>query len=274
MKELLYHFTSLESLVSMLNEYTPENPYLTFFATHISFMNDSSEYQYGREICLKFMQKYQKDFIPKSSKVSLSLTDRPIQTKLDNYVISFSSVSDTASMWAMYAKNGSGIALVFNKENLSEIFQDKKLSLSPCLYPVNEDSLSVYLEDIKSAYNLNYEKLRDVDFGEFGDKMRILSAINLTLNPILPIIKHPAFEYEKEERLIFTDEKYPQYRFSNGHLIPYKKVYIPVSAIQEIILGPSVRTELDRVALKLYLQDKGLTNLSDNISISQVPYRG
>lgn len=78
MKELLYHFTSVESLVSMLNEYTPENPYLTFFATHISFMNDSSEYQYGREICLKFMQKYQKDFIPKSSKVSMTLTDRPI----------------------------------------------------------------------------------------------------------------------------------------------------------------------------------------------------
>ena len=274
MKELLYHFTSVESLVSMLKDYTPENPYLTFWATHISFMNDSSEYQYGREICLKFIQKYQLDFIAESTKVSLTLTDQPIQTKLDNYVISFSSVCDTASMWAMYAKNGSGIALVFNKENLTEILRDKTLSLSPCLYPMNEDSLSVYREDIKRTYYSNYEKLGDVDFGDLGDQMRILSAINFTLNPILPIIKHPAFEYEKEVRLIFSDGKSPQYRFSNGHLIPYKKVHIPVNAIQSIIVGPSLRTELDKVALKLYLQDKGLTNLSENISVSQVPYRG
>lgn len=55
-----YHFTSCTSLYGMLKDYSMNNPYLTMWATHSSFMNDSSEYEYGRNKCMEVLRLYEK----------------------------------------------------------------------------------------------------------------------------------------------------------------------------------------------------------------------
>ena len=275
MKEKLYHFTSVEALMSMLSKYSAEHPYLTLWATHIKFLNDSSEYQYGLQICQKYANKYNQDFCEEGVGLSLSLstTERPFDAKLDPYVISFSKVCDTASMWAMYSRNGTGIAISFNRDELKKQEVSFKKSLLPCLYLENEDQLLPYREVILNSFKLYYDGYSSDGNVCSQEALRRVLSIHNALQPFFPAIKHPAFEYEQEVRLVYREDEVPSYRLSNGHLCPYKEVQIPVDAIEGIILGPALTSKLDREALRMFLSDKGLIELSKNIVISQVPYR-
>ena len=58
-REYKYHFTSCSGLYGMLKDYSMNNPYLTMWATHSAFMNDSSEYEYGKEMCMKVLKLYE-----------------------------------------------------------------------------------------------------------------------------------------------------------------------------------------------------------------------
>lgn len=273
MEENLYHFTSVESLINMLSDYSEKNPYITFWATHIRFLNDSSEYEYGLQLCIGYLQKYKEDFIPKGIGLSLTSTERPIDTKSDSYVVSFTNVCDIAAMWAMYAKNGAGLALVFNKTKIKDIEDGLKLTLSPCIYPTNEDELFPFRESLKETYKVNYDKWANDEYVVLRETLRVILSMHSTMRPLFSIIKNPSFEYENEERLICEDNKPPKYRFSNGHLCPYKEIRIPINALQGIVLGPTLTSDLDKAALQSYLVDKGLKDLSKNVSVSKVPYR-
>lgn len=273
MVENLYHFTTIESLISMLSDCSEKNPYITFWATHIRFLNDSSEYKYGLQLCMKYLQKYQEDFLPEGTGISLTPTERSIDTKSDSYVVSFAKVCDIAAMWAMYAKHGTGIALVFNKAKLKDIEDASKLTLSPCIYLTNEDELLTYRESLKKTYKVNYGKWEDDEMFVSREALRVTLSMHSTMRPFFSIIKNPSFEYENEERFICEDNKPPKYRFSNGHLCPYKEIRIPINALEGIVLGPTLTSDLDMAALQSYLVDKGLNELSKNISVSKVPYR-
>lgn len=273
MVEHLYHFTTIESLIGMLSNYSEKNPYMTFWATHIRFLNDSSEYKYGLQLCMEYLQKYKEDFLPEGVGISLTSIERPIDTKSDSYVISFTNVCDIAAMWAMYAKNGAGIALVFNKAKLKALEDCSKLTMAPCIYPANEDELLTYRESLKETYKVNYNKWADNKQVVSRETLRVILSMHSTMRPFFSIIKNPSFKYENEERLICEDNKLPKYRFSNGHLCPYKEIRIPTNALQGVVLGPTLTSDLDKAALQSYLVDKGLKDLSNNISVSKVPYR-
>ena len=58
-KNCLYHYTTCESLFGMLQGYSEENPNFTMWATHYAFMNDSSEYEFGKRVCKEAMQIYE-----------------------------------------------------------------------------------------------------------------------------------------------------------------------------------------------------------------------
>ena len=58
-KNVLYHYTNCESLFGMLQGYSEDNPNFTMWATHYAFMNDSSEYEFGKRVCKEAMQIYE-----------------------------------------------------------------------------------------------------------------------------------------------------------------------------------------------------------------------
>ena len=59
-KNCLYHYTTCESLFGMLQGYSEDNPNLTMWATHYAFMNDSSEYEFGKRVREEAMRMYEK----------------------------------------------------------------------------------------------------------------------------------------------------------------------------------------------------------------------
>ena len=65
-----YHFTNCSSLFGMLKDFSVENRHLTMWATHSSFMNDSSEYEFGKEKCKEVLRLYEdKTKVPASKSI-------------------------------------------------------------------------------------------------------------------------------------------------------------------------------------------------------------
>ena len=48
--EIIYHYTSLEVLKCIFDNYSQENPFLTFWATNCAYMNDPREISEGIEL--------------------------------------------------------------------------------------------------------------------------------------------------------------------------------------------------------------------------------
>ena len=141
-----YHFTSCTSLHGMLKDYSMNNPYLTMWATHSSFMNDSSEYEYGRNKCMEVLRLYEKkaNIPPEKSIFKRSRKQlEEFMTKDAPFLISLSSNIESAAMWGMYSSNGNGIALEFDATIL------RKEGLA------NEVELSE-LKDLFRLYNIQY----------------------------------------------------------------------------------------------------------------------
>ena len=55
----LYHYTSVEGLYGIFKDYSEINPFVTMRATDISFINDSSEFLFGVEVCKEVLNMYE-----------------------------------------------------------------------------------------------------------------------------------------------------------------------------------------------------------------------
>ena len=123
-REYKYHFTSCAGLYGMLQGYSKNNPNLTMWATHSSFMNDPTEYEHGKEMCLRVFESYEKKLGTYKTDISIFKMGRKqisdFMTKEAPFLISLSGNIESAAMWSMYSSNGSGIALKFDVATLQK----------------------------------------------------------------------------------------------------------------------------------------------------------
>ena len=142
----LYHYTNGAGLLGMLKNYSADNPNLTMRATHYMYMNDPKEYIYGQEICMDIIDEIEEELdIAKKIRVKEILKNEYAQAVSKNvirmlrfdankirvcpFLISLSGAKDSLHMWNMYAMNGNGLAITFNREEL-----EKHYSLEDCIY--------------------------------------------------------------------------------------------------------------------------------------------
>ena len=133
---LIYHYTNASALLGMFKNCSKENPYITMWATHSLYLNDPTEYEYGKEKCYEILPILEEKMgIPAESRISTmrdlyitemsKLRDSISSTHPSSiqygtpYLISFSKSEDSLPMWSNYAQNGNGIAIGFNPEKLS-----------------------------------------------------------------------------------------------------------------------------------------------------------
>ena len=119
-KNVLYHYTTCESLFGMLQGYSEDNPNFTMWATHFAFMNDSSEYDFGKRVCEEAMEKYEKqNGITEEKSFFRYLPSGATKKWTENepYIISFSENDSSAAMWSMYADGGKGVAIILERES-------------------------------------------------------------------------------------------------------------------------------------------------------------
>lgn len=241
---ILYHYTSLEVFKCMFDNYTKENPYLTFWASNCAFMNDPREISEGidlikdalYDISCPLIKERANNILSNDNLKEMLLYSSTLAPFGIPYAISFSRVKDNINMWRMYGDSGKGIAMGFKRESIH--VQD--CELCECFYP-NEDIeahigvIRQLLEDYFAKYST--KTIDGISQNEY-DLIRILQMIS----PISARIKNDVYSYEKESRLI-KNSREPFFRVANNILIPYVTIQIPIEALDNILIGPDCNTQ-------------------------------
>lgn len=277
-KNCVYHYTTCESLFGMLQGYSEDNPNFTMWATHFAFMNDASEYEFGKRVCKEAMEIYEnRNGITggKSFFAYLPSEVTKMWSKEEPYIISFTEDDSSAAMWSMYADGGKGVAIILEKE--SHILRSI------------EDETPSYRKPSKCHYcGKSTELIDDNPIPLLHKIFEILvndPNSQITIHPIdaylrtPPTIKHKAFEYEKEYRIILINRnaKYDiKHRTRNGIIVPYIEEKIPSARVKGIIVGPRADFEQVKLSLQMFFKSKGgdLLRLCNEIYQSDIPFRG
>lgn len=235
---VLFHYTSLESLLSILNGIDVQNEMLHLWATHIAYLNDMTE----GELLPSVLQQ-------------LWINRNTIDTLqgCDGYpfVLSLSELNDDLYMWNSYAQQGKGVALGFDFNTLNNI---EESSLCKCKY-VSIDELC---EELKRK---NIENLIDQE-----DSL----PLSRLLYTYTHIYKHSSFRAETEWRLVMHGVE-DGFRMGQIGLIPYKIIKIPTLALVSITLGPKVDFLHNSFAIERLLKSKFSSTISPEIKRSQIP---
>lgn len=295
----LYHYTTGAGLLGMLNNYSKDNPNLTMWATHYMYMNDPSEYEIGKKICIDLIDEIESELgISDEYKIKKLIQSPEYQKELNRYlrtsegqalcpyIISFSRSRDSLHMWDMYASNGNGLAIVFDELKFSEsiISREKKYqtNLKDCIYHDEEIPVSAHLkQNIKELYlELNKDNPLDqaMSFAKAGNFMALYSRLHyiyMLLSGFIGIrIKDKAYYLEDEVRISLNKPNYKiLFRTRNGIIIPYVEYPIHLSCIENIIVGPTADFNRVKESILILLNSKGIKWDDNRILKSKVPYR-
>lgn len=241
--EILYHYTSLETLFAILSGIFTEksdagdSSYFYMRATHASFLNDDKE---GKLLPIAL-----KGFGANEQKIALldSLCGYP-------FILSLSKLNDDLNMWRCYADNARGICIGIKTNQLYNCEAIKK-----CKYVSIEELLDIFnTGNVRDMINDN-----DVtDIGRFLNKAFLY--------------KDKAFIAEQEWRLYISDLT-DKFRYSNNKIIPYKEIKFPTSALYSITTGPKCDYEKNIFSIQRLLKTKISTDDFNSIKFlkSNVP---
>lgn len=294
----LYHYTTGAGLLGMLKDYDAEkNPNLTMWATHYAYMNDPTEFEFGKDICLPLIKEIEEEeHVSESNRVSPILENHDFKQFNDifrrveamypqliglvnPYIISLSLSKDSLHMWNMYGQNGNGLALCMD----SDIFNKKHL-MAACLY-IDKDSKEQRINYIKQRLKILYKRtsrnltdnLRATFTDIYSPQYKVTRAFLLTtyiLRGVASYIKNNAYLDEQEYRILARNSKRLLFREKNGEIIPYIEYKLQFDSLSYIIVGPTRDFERTRNSILLLLGQKGIFWSPDKIIKSNVPYRG
>lgn len=298
--DLLYHYTSIEGFMGIFSKCTKENPEITMRATHSMYLNDPTEYKFGRSICKKLLLEVEDELgISEDARLSnriYSPKEIRNQESMDYiystmpsmmnwgqpYLFSLSKNSDSLPMWTTYAKNGQGLALGFNRFDLQYY---NNLKIGECCYnAITDQEYTVRCNRIKDRWRSLYNDWEDIESSKMSDL--ILDTYQIIFREEFPYIKHCGYNYEREVRCVAIQDKSKDnedvilYRNSNNLIIPYIERHIKVNCLKRIVVGPCADKEKVRASLIMFLEDKIenlLVMLNDkkfHIDNSDIPYIG
>ena len=285
----IYHYTTASALIGMLSECTMENhKNLKMWATHAEFLNDPSEYEYGKTASQKILQEVETILnIPEEDRLSSTMyedskkqyfveCERGITRFTDSlymappFVISFSKNRDLLPMWTLYGKNGSGIAIGFNRELLEK--NNNNFAVKDCFYGIDVTDYTALINLIKYWYEMMLQKINGATHVYTRVcQIELIMSINTHVSAY---IKHESYRYEQEVRYRpYRVDDSIKFRESNGLIVPYVEVNLPVDSIEEIVIGPTLDAERMKLSIELLLKTKGIYN-DIEIKESDIPYRG
>lgn len=285
---LIYHYTNASALLGMFKNCSKENPYITMWATHALYLNDPTEYEYGKDVCLRLLKSVEEQYnISQEIRLSKLVLDnetgiKPYLHLMDvansmtpksvgegtPYIISLSENRDTLPMWNTYAQRGNGIAIGFDQDLLNK--EHGKWVVKKCFYDVEDKEYN----NIKSHMRSMYEEIKFQNTrGPVLDIHQTAYFLQELHSEIAAYIKHKAYKDEREVRCKISRASDIRFRESNGLIIPYVEVEIPIKCIKEIIIGPTNDSERMSTALFMLVNNVGCKNGLE-IKKSQIPYRG
>jgi hypothetical protein len=220
--ENLYHYTSLNGLISII-----ENQ--TIYCTNLDFLNDKKEFKHGVSLILSVIEKLkQENYEPNIlNKVEQNL-DRI--SKSERFVTCFSKNGDLLSQWRAYTNQGKGVAIGFD-------FRNFKYSINQTVFgrhieydenyqqQVIEELIRIIIEFFKSRKEI-------IDWEDFGFEWLVNTVIIEFLQVKISSYKSHSFQEEQEYRfeyeidgtMIKKRDEEIFFRASDTLIIPYIKL--------------------------------------------------
>lgn len=267
-----------------------------FWLTAHPYMNDEREYLEGLEILEKHLNARLHDAGDKAVSFTYEIMSFVKQAMF--YSTSFSFKSDLLSQWRSYCPSDGGVSIGFDREILEASICGRSDNhnfryIQECCYdPQHSDYVAdtiaqaaakhlqeygdepsrgmglrhnLFLEVIgllARSKNSSFDEEQEVRLFTFGH--RELSTIEVEDKSIPKMYNNPAWAFIRDEQVSF--------RAKSNFLVPFLKIYFPVQAIKEIMIGPCRYQSLAEESIKLFLRSKGLF---DNIEVKKTstPYR-
>lgn len=275
MDNLVYHYTSIDAFRHLM-ESIPKSKYrdsFLFRASNILYMNDPSEFIYGRKIFIRVLEDIEESLgILGNSRLSIkwSASSPEDEHKKDKeyimylqrmkqlpFVLSYTRLRDSLPMWLNYGNNGRGVCLAF-QDNRNMPLKSRKVENGINVFESFYTS-DVYYDKIEkdsSLYKLLYNTMSDYkdDDMDMGD-----SYFDALIQYAAPFIKTKHYMSENEVRLSQTigfdrlgENDVLEFRCNSiGNLIPYINVEINVDQLRYVILGPQVDYNLTKIAIDM-----------------------
>lgn len=248
----LYYYTSVDTFKKFAEDGC-------IWASHIKRMNDWQEFNLGKELVLKVLDRFcddkqrdhitseTLDFIKEAATFGHEIetpecTIRPFQSGFDYYdywypeifSISLTSSEDLLSQWKMYARE-SGISIGFDFQYSSSFWQGLNKGKAELGNEFGFAQSDVFPRQVAYAQD-DLEKLLMKIVENISNNHEFRVYLMMSLLQQITFIKHPGFSQENEFRLAFRPYKtivdkdnirrsFVGYRESNHVLIPYLKIY-------------------------------------------------
>ncbi|MBH0078691.1 MULTISPECIES: DUF2971 domain-containing protein [unclassified Pseudoalteromonas] len=230
--ELVYHYTSLDAFISIVNS-------RTFRFGDARAMNDYTEIDHNINLLLNLEK--QKPELMKELNISNEGFNKGIKNikffkkHIENHyihIMSFSKNPDSLSQWRGYADNGTGICFSINLSALRHCLNNTYRIAGNCVYKQGE--LNTEAQNL-----LKLASTFDSDQFEFEARSNFLD----NFIAFITTGKNEAFIDEGEVRLVSFIEKLPppqdvKFINSNGFIKSYLEVSFRINIIDTIILGP------------------------------------
>jgi Protein of unknown function (DUF2971) len=257
---IIYHYTDINGLLGMI--VTGK-----IWATHVSRLNDSSEYHHG----IKVVADCVRNAMPASSK---PLVDKILSElkRVETYVASYSTKHDLLSQWRSYSGGKVGYCFGLATDGIATL-DDSTPLLEPVIY---KDSLAQQV--ISRMVNRVDEYLQNSQFGE-AEVGFLLGMVGGILANLACTIKHPKFEEENEYRQFYqpgATSLQLEKKFRNGRfgLTPYVEVPFKEEGrlpLRSVTIGPCQDAELEMYTVKTLLEKYSYTNVE--VLVSEIPLR-
>lgn len=288
--EILYHYTTMSALFSMFSELDGPNTrkrilkgitdndedktfsgydgyILTLWATHIQYMNDPTEFEF---FCRSFSEFAHTSMLGhKHSLLSPSKIESEIKSIPEvPYILSFSENRDDLSMWRGYGGNGCGVAIGFNAKKLQEYFAVYDTSIH--MEPVN------YITQTELEDEIRAEKCSQITLDKMEYNGRVIT-YKYFIHKFAAKVKDKSYADENEWRIYKHSSNPSWFRERNNVLYPYMEIRLPVSLIEEILIGPCIDRRLSQNSINLLLERQlngGVPSdhFKPYINISDIPY--
>lgn len=243
--------------------------------SNIYAMNDSSEFEWGRQLFIKALKENKGEFDQAFRIFIISKVMSTVPNTLP-LIACFSINGDLLSQWRAYADDGKGFSIGFDTNS---IYEGLGVNLNSVVYDENKQYLLV-LNTLKGLHALWKENEENYD--EIDEPSKIFS-IDLVY------LKNPTFFEEQEIRIIRLLVKHGEsfvdiggnskinsiepltvlLRSRDENEIEYIKLPIKTNTehiIKEIIIGPKNKKTISEV--QKYLNDLGLDGIVVKKSMS------
>ena len=291
---IAYHYTSIDTFSKMLDG-IKYNHFL-FHGSYILSMNDPLEFKYGFNQVHRLLKSIENELMidtgDRLSRIWEEDETREEQIKMLSdtfslpFVVCFSNHKDYLPQWIMYGDNGYGVSLGFSIQDYCKIsklasgmkildftdFDEKKMYAIKVSYKSisGRHSFRIFLKNLYKEYIEKLQAIKDTE-SRIKTQLEYLKTIAFHL-PTL--IKHKAYSYEDETRLLFFRSNASDVKLktnTKGQTIPYIKVGVEVDRLKKIVVGPQCDFESTKLILETRLKQLNIEKVE--IVKSQIPFR-